>query len=117
MAATTPRVRVGLIGAGMIAQVMHLPHLLELSDRFEVTALCDISPATVQAVAQKYAIAYYTTDYHELLARSDVDAVLVLTRDHAQPAIDAARARKHLFVEKPMCINLAEADELVDTAS
>lgn len=108
------RIRVGLIGSGMIAQVIHLPYLLELSDRFEVVALCDLSLGTARAAALRFGIPHTTTDYRDLFDKYDTDAVLVLTRDHARPAIDAARAGKHVFVEKPMCNNLAEADELVD---
>ncbi len=114
---TRPCVRVGVIGAGMIAQVMHLPHLLELPDQFEVKAICDLSPGTGRAVADKFRIPYVTTDYRQMLEKVDLDAVLVLTNNHAQPAIDAARAGKHVLVEKPMCNNLAEADELVETAA
>lgn len=110
-------VRVGVIGAGMIAQVMHLPHLQELKSLFEVTAICDVSPGTAQAVAQKHQIAHVTTDYRDLLERDLVDAVLVLTRDHGAPAIAAARAGKHVLVEKPMCNNLEEANELVDAVA
>ena len=108
------QVRIGLIGAGMIAQVMHLPHLLELPELFEVVALCDLSPATVQAVATRFGVAFTATDYREMLERVDLDAVMVLTRDHAQPATDSLRAGKHVFIEKPMCNNLDEADELLD---
>ena len=108
------RVGIGLIGAGMIAQVMHLPHLLELPDLFEVVALCDLSPGTLQAVAARCGIGFTTSDYREMLARADLDAVMVLTRDHAQPATDALRAGKHVFIEKPMCNNLDEADELLE---
>ena len=107
-------VRIGLIGTGMIAQVMHLPHLFEMPERFEVAALCDLSPGTVQAVGARFGIRHTFSDYREMLARADMDAVMVLTRDHAQPATDALRAGKHVFIEKPMCNNLDEADELLD---
>ena len=108
------QVRIGLIGTGMIAQVMHLPHLFELQDQFEVVALCDLSPGTVKAVGARFGIGHTTTEYREMLERADLDAVMVLTRDHAQPATDALRAGKHVFIEKPMCNNLDEADELLD---
>ena len=111
-----PKVRVGLIGTGMIAQVMHLPQLLEPPDQFEVAALCDISPGTVAAVANKYGVANTYTDHRDMLAQADLDAVLVLTPNHARPAIDAVRAGKHVLIEKPMCNNLEEADELLDAA-
>ncbi len=45
------RKRVGVIGSGLIAQVMHLPYLAELSDRFEIAALCDVSDEVVEACA------------------------------------------------------------------
>ncbi|HEY6398237.1 MAG TPA: Gfo/Idh/MocA family oxidoreductase, partial [Solirubrobacteraceae bacterium] len=48
------RVRVGVIGCGLIAQVMHLNYLTELSDRFELSALCDISPGLASACAERY---------------------------------------------------------------
>ncbi len=107
-------VKIGLIGTGMIAQVMHLPHLSEMPERFEVAALCDLSPGTVQAVAARFGIRHTFTDYREMLDRADVDAVMVLTQDHARPATDALQAGKHVFIEKPMCHNLDEADELLD---
>ena len=107
-------VRIGLIGTGMVAQVMHLPHLSELPELFEVAALCDLSPGTVQAVAARYGIRHTFSDYREMLERADLDAVMVLTRDHARPATDALLAGKHVFIEKPMCNNLDEADELLD---
>ena len=107
-------VKIGLIGTGMIAQVMHLPHLFEMPDLFEVSALCDLSPGTVKAVAARFGIRHTFTNYREMLDRADVDAVMVLTQDHARPATDALRAGKHVFIEKPMCHNLDEADELLD---
>jgi len=110
----TKRVRVGVIGAGMIAQVMHVPHLVELGELFEIAAICDISLGTATAVAHKYGIPHAMSDYQQMLDEVDLDAVLVLTLNHAPPAIAAARAGKHLLIEKPMCNNLAEADELLD---
>lgn len=110
-------VRVGLVGTGMIAQVMHLPHLKELTGRFEVVAVCDLSDGTAKAVAGKYGIPHAFTDYKDMLALADLDAVLVLTSNHARPAIDAALAGKHVLIEKPMCNNLEEADELIDAVN
>ena len=52
----TARLRVGLIGTGLIAQVMHLHYLAELGDRFEVTAVCDIAGDSARACAERYRI-------------------------------------------------------------
>jgi predicted dehydrogenase len=111
------KVKVGLIGCGMVAQVMHLPYLRELDDRFEIAALCDVSPALIAQLARDYQVARTYTDYRQMLEQADLDAVMVLTQLHAQPAIAAAKAGKHVFIEKPMVTNLEEADELVDVVA
>lgn len=110
------RLKVGLIGCGMVAQVMHLPYLRELDDRFEIAALCDVSPKLLEVLARDYQVPRTFADYDEMLERADLDVVMVLTNLHARPAIAAAKAGKHVFVEKPMVTNLEEADELVDAA-
>ena len=94
-------VRIGLIGTGMVAQVMHLPHLSELPELFEVAALCDLSPGTVQAVGAKYGIRHTFSDYREMLEQADLDAVMVLTLDHARPAV---RSRTSLDDVRPHCL-------------
>lgn len=110
------KLKVGLVGCGMVAQVMHLPYLRELDDRFEIAALCDISPALIAQLARDYGVSHTYTDYREMLDRADLDVVMVLTQLHAEPAIAAARAGKHVFIEKPMVTGVEEADELVEAA-
>jgi predicted dehydrogenase len=108
----TRRLRVGLIGCGGIAQMMHLPHLRELTDHYQVVGLSDLNARTLEAVADFYGVDARFADYRDLLA-TDVDAVLILTGgSHAQTAIAAARAGKHIFVEKPLCYTLGEADAI-----
>jgi predicted dehydrogenase len=110
------RVRVGVIGCGGVAQMMHLPFLRELDQLFEIAALCDISPGVLQAVGDHYGVAARYTDFHHL-ASHDLDAVLVLTPgSHAPAAIAAMRAGRHVLVEKPMCFTLREADEMIAAA-
>jgi predicted dehydrogenase len=111
-----PRLRVGVIGAGLIAQVMHLHHLRELSDRFEVTAICDLSPAVREWVADTYGISRRFARWEDLLAEP-LDAVLVLTSgSHAPATIAAASAGLHVFVEKPMCLLVEEGVAMVEAA-
>jgi predicted dehydrogenase len=113
---TVPRVRVGVIGAGLIAQVMHLNYLRELADRFEIAAVCDVVDENARASAARYGVGRALTDWRELL-REDIDAVIVLTGgSHAPMAIEAARAGLHVLVEKPMCFSTAEADQMVEAA-
>jgi predicted dehydrogenase len=111
------RLRVGVVGCGLIAQVMHLPHLRELDDRYEIAALCDLSPGTLAAVGDDYGVADRFTRWQDLVAQ-DLDVVMVFTigSHHAPPCIAAATAGRHVFVEKPMCYTLREADEMIAAA-
>ena len=111
-----PRLRVGVIGCGTIAQIMHLPYLRQLSDLYEISALCDVSPQVLDAMGEYYGVERRYTDYHELLML-DLDAVLLLTSgSHAPPALAALKSGKHVLVEKPLCFTLAEADQLIEAA-
>jgi predicted dehydrogenase len=111
-----PRTRVGVIGCGLIAQVMHLPYLAECSDRFELAALCDVSEDVLAACQQRYGVARGLTDWEELVAEP-LDAVLVLTSgNHAPMAVAAADAGLHVFVEKPMALSAAEGARMVSAA-
>jgi predicted dehydrogenase len=110
------RLRVGLVGTGLIAQVMHLHYLAELADRFEVAAVADIAAGSAQACADRYRIPGVFTDWREML-RQPLDAVLVLTSgSHAPIAVAAAQAGLHVFTEKPMCFSVAEGREMVAAA-
>src|ERR1700682_5809963 len=72
------RLRVGIVGCGLIAQVMHLHYLRELSDRFEIAAVCDLSRTVVDRVGEAYGVDRRFTHWPALL-EEPLDAVLVLT--------------------------------------
>ena len=111
------RLRVGLVGTGLIAQVMHLHYLTELADRFEIAAVCDIAADNARACAERYRIPAVFTDWQELL-RHPLDAVLVLTSGSHAPIADRGGRRPglHVFAEKPMCFSVAEGREMVAAA-
>ena len=110
------RLRVGVIGCGLISQIMHLPYLRELDDMYELRALCDISPGTLELVADAYDVKRRFTSWRDLVSE-DLDAVFVVTNgSHAEPAIAAAGAGRHVFVEKPLCLTLEEADRMAAAA-
>jgi predicted dehydrogenase len=116
MDGASKRLRVGVVGAGVIAQVMHLHYLAELSDLFEVTAVCDIASENARACADRYGIAAAYDDWHDLVA-APLDAVLVATSgSHAPIAIAAAQAGRHVFTEKPMCFSVDEGKAMVAAA-
>jgi len=110
------RVKVGVIGCGLIAQVMHLHYLRELGDRFEIAALCDISEEVREACAREYGVEKTFASWEEMLEQP-LDAVLVLTSgSHAPIAVAAAGKGIHVFVEKPMCFGVVEGREMVAAA-
>ena len=111
------RLKVGVVGCGLIAQVMHLHYLRELSDRFEISAVCDLSETVLTAVGREYGVAKQFTTWQELVSQP-LDAVLVLTSgSHAPAAIAAAEAGMHVLVEKPMCFSVAEGRAMVAAAT
>jgi predicted dehydrogenase len=108
--------RVGIVGCGLIAQVMHLPHLAELGDSFEMAALCDVSEPVAAACASRYHVKTVHTSWRDLVAER-LDVVMVLTSgSHAPIAVAAAQAGSHVFVEKPMCLSLTEGREMYTAA-
>src|SRR5437764_1152462 len=96
---------------------MHLPHLRELADQFEVAAVCDISPAALAHAGSLFPEAGRHASWEDVLAEP-LDAVLVLTPgSHAPIAIAAAESGRHVFVEKPMCLNPDEGRAMIDAAA
>ena len=110
------RVNVGVVGLGEVAQVIHLPILEALGDRFRLAAVCDVSPTLLGAMGDRYGLpadARYG-DYRDLVQRADLDAVLVLTSDeyHADNTVAALNNGKHVLVEKPIALTLADAEAI-----
>ena len=107
------KIRVGIIGAGNIAQSAHLPVYAERKD-VEVVAIADWNLERAQDAAKKFNIPKAYQNVEDLLANEEVDYVdiCVWNRSHAPVAIAAAKAGKHVLCEKPMAINLEDALEM-----
>ena len=117
VATPMPRIKIGVVGCGLIAQMMHLPHLRELEDLYEIVALCDISPGALRFVGDRYGVTRRHDEWRDLL-KEPLDAVLIATAgSHAPIALAALGAGKHVLTEKPMCYTLREADELADAVA
>ena len=108
-------IRIGVVGCGEVAQIIHLPALREMPDLFEVVALCDVNAAVLDKVGAQWPSARRYQTHRDLVADAGVDATLISNPHvyHAEVALDAMRAGKHALIEKPMCINLEEADVLL----
>ena len=111
------KVRKGVIGCGAIAQIEHLPYLREL-DQFELHSLCDLSRSVVDALGEKYGVpeSGRYTDMEKMVQDPDLDAVIICTKDHYEPGMCAARAGKHMLIEKPLAYNVKQAEEIVKEA-
>ena len=109
--------RVGLIGCGQVAQVVHIPTLSFLSDYFRITYLCDISINALLHCQSRIAassVPKITKDPVELCSSEDVDVVFVLSSDeyHAHQAVLALEHDKFVFVEKPLALNTRDLENI-----
>lgn len=109
------RLRVGLIGAGTIAFSAHLPAMRKLRDHIELVAVADVRIENAERAAREYGAESHYGDYHELLAREDLDFVDICTPEflHAEQVEAAAAAGIHVICEKPMAASVDEADRMI----
>lgn len=109
---------VAIIGAGAISPA-HIQAYLHFSERCNITAVCDLYVEKARQKIGEYKLdADAYADYRELLKRDDIDLVSVCTPPytHAEIAIAAMRAGKHVLVEKPMASSLEECDAMINAA-
>lgn len=111
------RLRVGVVGAGLVAQAMHLHYLAHLSGRFELVAVVDPSATVRDALQRRYGLEATYADHEQLLDGTKLDAVVISSpaQTHAEVTLAALEHGLHVFVEKPMCITLSDADRIVET--
>jgi predicted dehydrogenase len=112
------KLRAGLIGTGTIAHSAHLPAMRYLRHDIELVAVADIRPEAAEAAVREYGAEALYSDYHELLARDDIDFVDICTPEflHCEQVVAAAEAGKHILCEKPMAASVAEADRMIKAA-
>jgi len=108
---------IAIIGCGGITLQNHLPGLAMCPDT-KVVALCDSDAATLQRASQQTGVTVTSTNYHDIVTRDDVQAVIIATPNfvHAPIALAAIAAGKHVLCEKPIAMNFAEAKAMVDAA-
>ncbi|CAK7238448.1 hypothetical protein SEUCBS140593_010698 [Sporothrix eucalyptigena] len=114
-------VRVGIIGCGEIAQVVHIPTLNLLAHKFRVTYLCDVAAGALETCADRVVLGpdgkrpATTTSAEELCASADVDAVLIANADayHVEHGLLALAQNKHVLIEKPAALCFRDIDRLI----
>src|SRR5688572_27246033 len=119
--APSNRINIGAIGAGRISRIHDMPGVWK-ADFAQIVAVCDLDTKRA-AEGKKLVNDYYTTktgkpfdgvkeyhNYKELIADKDIDAVLISTPDHthAMIAVAAARAKKHIYMQKPASLTISE---------
>lgn len=114
----TDKLRVGIIGSGGIAEGAHAPGYKAIPDDCELVACCDVRPERAKAFAERFDLAHWYTDYRELLTLPELDAVSVCTPPfmHRDATVAALDAGLHVLCEKPMAMNVAEAQDMVAAA-
>ncbi|PSM18307.1 bi-domain-containing oxidoreductase [Nitratireductor sp. StC3] len=108
------RIKLALVGAGGFAQGMHLPNLQKLKDSYDLRTIVSRTGLSARSAAERFGAPNAATDFKTVLDDPDIDLVLIATRHdlHAGMTLDALRAGKHVFVEKPLAMNEAELAEI-----
>jgi len=105
-----------VVGAGLFAQGTLLPVLKKIKG-INLRGISTVTGTKARHTGEKYGFEYISSDYKEILFDKDIDLVLILTRhgSHAKLVCETLKAKKHVFVEKPLCLNENELNEIVDT--
>jgi myo-inositol 2-dehydrogenase/D-chiro-inositol 1-dehydrogenase len=109
------KVGVGLVGSQFISSI-HAESLKTVSEA-EIIAVMSPTKGNAKKFASKHGIPYHFTNLDEMLAMKEIDMIVIGAPNslHCEIALKAAKAGKHMVVEKPLCMNLAEADLMIDT--
>jgi len=109
------KVKVGVVGCGVVAIAYYLPYLMKL-ETVELVAVCDRFESRTQACMRLFGAKEQYLDYSEMLRSADIDAVFILTAPgtHAPFTLQAVEAGKHVLLQKPMATNLDDARRIAD---
>jgi predicted dehydrogenase len=106
-------IRVGLVGSQFVSSI-HCEALRSVS-ACDILAVASATPENARAFAQRHQIPHWFSDYKKMYEMPELDVVVLgLPNDfHCDATVAAARAAKHVICEKPLCLNLAEADRMI----
>jgi UDP-N-acetylglucosamine 3-dehydrogenase len=111
------RLRIGVIGLGWFGEI-HCETIVGIPN-LELVALCTRRPDRLSEQASKFGVTKTYTDYRDMLADKGIDAVSIVTMwdQHTDPAVDALKAGKHVFLEKPMASTVADCNKIIAAAN
>lgn len=109
-------VRIGLVGAGNFVNATLLPAIKDIT-ALELVGIASGSGMTARATGERFGFRFCTSDFNELVQDERINWVVISTRHnlHAEQAIRAMQAGKHVFVEKPLALNYDELVEVIRT--
>ncbi|UCF82910.1 MAG: Gfo/Idh/MocA family oxidoreductase [Desulfobacteraceae bacterium] len=112
------KLTLGIIGMGRVAMA-HAEAARELKEQVDLVAIAEPRAERAKEMAETFGVKKIYLDYRELLKDPEIEAVIICLPNHLHHPVclEAARAGKHILVEKPMCMNLAEADEMISKAN
>jgi predicted dehydrogenase len=111
------KVKLGVIGLGSIAQLIHLPNIAK-QENVILSAVAEIKKNRLNLISDKFSVQNRYVDYRDMLEKENIDAVIIATptSTHKEIAIDCLAAGKDVLVEKPLARTYAEAKEIVDAS-
>jgi predicted dehydrogenase len=104
-------IAIGLVGAGKFAKGVLMP-FIKCDSRVQLIGLCSRTGKSARLSGDKFGFQYCSTDWNRIIGDNQVNTVVITTRHHlhAEQVSAALRAGKHVFVEKPLCVNSTELD-------
>ena len=111
------KTKIGIIGLGTIAQLVHLPNFTKINNAV-ITAVAETRKSRLHSVADKFNIKEKYLSHQELLEKSNTDAIIIATptNTHTDIAIDCLKAKKDILVEKPLARSYNEVKQVVSAA-
>src|SRR3990172_5956258 len=112
------KLRVAIVGAGLIAPKKHIPAFLRQKDQAQIVAICDLNREAAQQVANRFGIPGVYTNVAEMLLQEKPDLVDICTppQTHKNLAVEAMRAGAHILIEKPMALSVSDCDQIVNAS-
>jgi len=107
------KVNIGLIGAGNFTKSVILPTIQKI-DGYELVGVCTATGVSAESIGKKYNFKYITTNSKEIFNNNEINSVIITTRhnEHAKLVLDGLKAKKHIFVEKPLTIYEDELEKI-----
>jgi len=114
----TDAIRIGVVGAGAIAQLAHLPVLAKMRGA-QLAAICDNDRPKARALADRFNVADVFTDIEDLLELDDLDAVVIATPNHLHEphVLSALAAKRHVLCERPLSLSSRGVERILSAAT